>query len=69
MLVYNVPRGSNNGSAATAEARAGVISGAGPAATTADSDLAILISICVSVMTNPEGLSNSPDVVSPSLAD
>lgn len=35
----------------------------------ADSDLAILISICVSVMTNLEGLSNSLVVVSPSLAD
>lgn len=35
----------------------------------ADSDLAILISICVSVMTNLEGQSNSLVVVSPSLAD
>lgn len=35
----------------------------------ADSDLAILISICVSVMTNLEGPSNSLAVVSPSLAD
>lgn len=35
----------------------------------ADCDLAIPISICVSVMTNLEGQSNSLVVVSPSLAD
>lgn len=45
--------------ASTIKSQSWTIPGAGPTGMNAGSDLAILISICVSVMTNPEGRSSS----------